>query len=347
MTTSLTLRGQNVVEKRNVLNEMRAVGWNRQELIYFALYLSKINARKPETRQVRITLEKYGEIMGLKRVDVRTIEPSAERLLQKIVHVPDPNGKGWDKFQLFKRCKVLEIDGEWCIEFDAHDEALPLMFDFKAKYVSYKVINVLRLRGSNQIRMYEILKQHENSKKGIFEVSLSSLREMLGVEPEQYTRWNNFDLKILKVCQKALEELTDIKYTYEPIKKGKGGKTSPVTAVRFVIEKNDNPEQFSLEDYIDVDEIEETTTNEYENELLELLADACDREFNNAEVRVILGIASRKVGYEIGETHKNDLNKYDWLRPKYLEFKARVSRSDLEPIKNRFKYFTKVLEESE
>ena len=44
-------------------------------------------------------------------------------------------------------------------EIDAHDRALPLMFDFKNKYFKYELWNALRLKSPNQVRMYEILKQ--------------------------------------------------------------------------------------------------------------------------------------------------------------------------------------------
>lgn len=337
MTASLDLRGQNVVEKRNILNEMRAVGWNTQELRFFAIYLSKINARNPETRLVRFKLSEFERIMDKERVQAKDLKPTTDSLLQKILHVPLDGGKrGYDSFQLFKRCRVEKSkeDNIWYVDIDAHDEALPFMFDFKALYVSYKVINVLRLRGSNQIRMYEVLKQHENNKNGIFEVSLPVLRDMLGVEPEQYPRWERFRTKVLDVCQKAIEELTDIKYTYEPVKKGKGGKTSPVTAVKFSIKKNDKPEQFSFEDYIEESDDEES------NEALAYFAEACDNEFSGEKLKLLYGLCNDIVPYKMGGNYEADRLAY--MRRKYNELNYRAGTE--KGVEHRFGYLKSLLE---
>lgn len=265
------LLSSNVVEKRNILNEMWAIGWTLQELRFFALYLSRINSRKAEkTRVVQLSLHEFAEVMGLKRVQPKDIDTSTNSLLQKIACVPnyDKNGaitSGFSKFQIFKKCKLEKNEyDEWYIEFNAHDEALPLMFDFKEKYVTYRVINVLRLKGENHIRMYEILKQYE--KVGKLTLPIAELRGRLGIEPNEYERWDNFRAKVLETCKKALAEHTDIVYTYEPIKRGRGGKTSPVVAVAFTIKQNTAPEQLSL---LDPDVVGFTTENNVDEPICE------------------------------------------------------------------------------
>ena len=101
-------------------------------------------------------------------------------LLSKVVNVPTERG-GYTGFQLFKRCRVdIDDNAEWYIEIDAHDEALPLMFEFKDKYFSYQLWNALRLKSPNQLRMYEILKQYE--KIGMRILSIEELRNLLGID---------------------------------------------------------------------------------------------------------------------------------------------------------------------
>ena len=73
--------------------------------------------------------------------------------------------------------------------------------------------------------MYEILKQYESLEKR--EISVSELRELLGIGKNEYvdrTGWSNFKIRVLDSCQQALKENTDICYTYERGKTGKGGK---------------------------------------------------------------------------------------------------------------------------
>jgi hypothetical protein len=128
--------------------------------------------------------------------------------------------------------------GTWYVEIDAHDKALPLMFDFKRDYFKYPLWSILRLNGSNQHRMYEVLKQYENL--GKLTVTYEGLRNLMWVEPNEYVdkttgkhRWNNFKMKVLDVCQKALAESTDIKFTY--LAEKRGGLEKKIT---FLIERN-------------------------------------------------------------------------------------------------------------
>lgn len=125
-----------------------------------------------------------------------------------MVSVPNEKG-GYTSFQLFKECTVSQDDfGEWYIEIDAHDKALPLMFDFKKNYFTYELWNALQLKSPNQVRMYEILKQYEYLGKR--EMKVTELRELLAINPKEYPRWERFRTRVLDSCQQALSENTDI-----------------------------------------------------------------------------------------------------------------------------------------
>lgn len=193
-----------IVQKRNVLNELRNNNMTLQELRFFSIYLSKINPRDISTRKVRFPLSDFQKIMDFGRLNIGQLRASTDSLLTQLVHLPNENGKGYTSFQLFKECTVSqdELD-EWYVEIDAHDKALPLMFDFKNRYFKYELWNALRLKSSNQLRMYEILKQYE--KIGKREINVSELRELLGISSNEYPRWNNFKVRILDSCQQALK----------------------------------------------------------------------------------------------------------------------------------------------
>lgn len=175
------------------------------------------------------------------------------------------------------------------------------MFDFKERYFTYELWNVLRLKSANQLRMYEILKQYEHIGKR--KISLKELRELLCIDPKEYPRWERFKTRVLDACQKALAEHTDLTFTYEPIRTG-----HKFTAVTFFIQKNENyVDHLKLEDYIntttgevvlesperkewiplDPDTEDDTAEEIYGSEEMTFLAQACDYEFSPAEVRVL------------------------------------------------------------
>ena len=237
-----------LVEKRNVLNELRSNNMTLQELRLFSIYLSKINARDTSTRVVRFPLSDFQRIMEIGNdMNIVHFKATVRHILQQVVEVPNEKGSGYSAFQLFKKAKVeKDKDDTWYVEFDAHDDALPLMFEFKKEYFTYELWNALRLKSANQVRMYEILKQYE--KLGKREMTVAELRELLGIAPKEYERWERFRVRVLDSCQQALKETTDICYTYERGKTGNGGKW--LSIVFHIYKNTDYVDQLTLDEFI-------------------------------------------------------------------------------------------------
>jgi len=247
------LKENYLVEKRNMLNEIRANNMTLQELRFFAIYLSKINARDTSTRVVRFTMDDFRAIMGLGRIDIKYMKNVTNSLLCKVVNVPivDEKGRnrGYTGFQIFKECTVSQDEhGEWYVEIDAHDKALPLMFDFKRDYFSYPLFNALRLRSANQIRMYELLRQYKQIGSKVY--LIDELKKDLWLGENEYPRFGDFKIWVLDVCQQALREHTDIKFAYAPY--GKRGKSGRILSLIFYIEENNEyTDQLTLDMFID------------------------------------------------------------------------------------------------
>lgn len=291
------------IEKRNILNEIRNNSMSLQELRFFSIYLSKINARDISTRVVKFPIGDFQRIMGLQSMNFAQIRDNFTHILQQIVSVPNENEKGFTSFQLFKRCKLYQEEetGEWYVEIDAHDDALPLMFEFKRNYFTYELWNALRLKSSNQIRMYEILKQYE--KIGERELTVQELKAMLGISPDEYPRWDNFKRKILDSCQQALKETTDICYTYQ---KGRSGRGGTWLSIIFHIYKNtEYVDQLTLSEFIDlqasgndednnnIDTSQITFFDDENNSIISLEAKVPDRNECSAVERITAEVDER------------------------------------------------------
>ena len=331
---------KNVVEKQNLLNEIKSNHMTLQEIRFFTIYLSKINSRDISTRVVRFPLKDFVKILEIGKVNISNIKTTTDRLLCKIVNITQENG-GYIGFQLFKECRLdKDKNNHWFVEIDAHDRALPLMFEFKKNYFRYELWNTLRLTSVNQIRMYEILKQYE--KLGWREVSIDGLKEYLGVKTDQYSRFGDFKYRVLNPIQKALKEVTDLKYEYELIKKG-----AKVIAVKFIIEKNeDYIDQMTLEEFLQMRTIEiqddlYKEKQKFKNDNLEFLADACNNEFSEEDMQVIFDIVSDIITSK--EKKDTSLARYNYLCKKYNELNQRDTRKDIDTVKNRLSYFKAIL----
>ena len=322
-----------VVEKRNVLNELRSNNMTLQELRFFSIYLSKINPWDTSTRVVRFPLEDFQRIMEFGRLNIQQLMASTDSLLCKVVHIPDEVG-GFVSFTLFKKCRISRDDNGWFMEINASDDALPLMFEFKNRYFTYELWNALRLKSSNQVRMYEILKQYE--KIGTRTLTIKELRALLGIAPSEYPRWQNFKVRVLDSCQQALKECTDICFTYKRGKVGPGGKWLTII---FTIQKNtDYIDQLTLEEFIDMQPAAQVSepvpeeSRDYGSELANLLGDsACNNEFNPEQVRVLTDLVLRVVKFG------DEIDMCDYLS-------AQVNKMNLYKPKDRFGYLRKMIE---
>ena len=360
-----------IVQKRNVLNELRSNNMTVQELRFFSIYLSKINPRDKSTRVVRFPLDDFRKIMDFGRLNLAQLKASTDRLLCKIVHLPKPSG-GYTSFQLFKNCTFDKDDnGNWYVEINSSDDALPLLFDFKDRYFKYALWNALQLKSANQIRMYEILKQYE--KIGRRELTVTELRELLGISPNEYDRFERFRVRVLDSCREALKQTTDICYTYERGKTGRGGKWLTIV---FHIKKNkDYVDQLTLSEYMkqsdiepieatvietednlpsaasappdkdgefvgqtepsDKDKLEKKRLKRYDNDTeLAELAKSVDDIFTARQMRLVIEIVESK------GVPKEKIAKV--LRSHYLMMQVFDEQS--EGIKNKYKYYLKMLE---
>lgn len=341
-----------IVEKRNVLNELRSNNMTVQELRFFSIYLSKINPWDKSTRTVRFPIEDFQRIMGFGKLNIGQLRASTDSLLGKVVHVPDDRG-GYTAFTLFKRCRVSRDDNDdWFVEIDASDDALPLMFDFKNKYFKYELWNALRLKSPNQVRMYEILKQYEGLCKR--ELTVKELRELLGIDKKEYsgrTGWSDFKKKVLDSCQEALKQTTDICYTYERGKVGKGGKWLSIV---FHIKKNtEYIDQLTLDEFIEmqpnpepiktgsVDEPNEQEID-YGSELANFLSEACGNEFTPEQIRILKDLVLQAIHYtsDHNEMYRylvqkiNVMNYYNPQKDKRFSYLRSMIEKEIEENKN-------------
>lgn len=231
-----------MVAKRNDLMEMRPRDMTFQEQRLLVVYLSKINPLDINTRRVVLPISEFQNILEINsKQGVNYYIDVAENLVSRTIRIPFEGGI--KVFPLFKTALIYlksselennEFDDVAHFSLEAHEDALPLMFEFKKNFTSYELGSITRLKSVNQLRMYEILKQYERAKFRI--VSIDDLKELLGISKKDYAEYKFFKRDVLEVCRKALDQCTDISFTYEPHSK-KGRK---IYELKFKINKNKN-----------------------------------------------------------------------------------------------------------
>ena len=118
------------------------------------------------------------------------------------------------------------------VEIEISQKVLPLLLNLiNGEFTKYKLVNVLQFKSKFSLRLFELLKQYERIKKRTFKTS--ELRQMLGIDENEYKRWSDFKLKVLETATKEINKKTDIKIKYTPKKTGR-----KYTHIEFEIRKN-------------------------------------------------------------------------------------------------------------
>ena len=162
-------------------------------------------------------------------------------------------------FEIKEEDKILQIawlcsaiyknDGKVILKFAPNLK--PYMLKLKEFYTSYKLVNILSLKSKYSIRLYEILKYYQNTKKKETSIiiDLKKLKKMIGATANYLSVYADFKRKVLLKSQSELIKLTDIKFYFEEIKEGR-----KVAKIKFVItsnERKDESNQLELKNVIE------------------------------------------------------------------------------------------------
>jgi plasmid replication initiation protein len=225
-TKPLILNHLNLVSKSNSLIEARyKLGTLEQKVI--AAIASNISPDDKDFQTYTFSVKEFQKLIGTKSHDIyHKIDKIMTKLMQPFNFI-NAEGKP-TKIAWLSKATYNVGEGTITVRFDP--DLKPFFLLLNEKFTRYKLGNIIHLRRSYSIRIYELLKSYEGLAERTF--TLEDLRSKLGVE-NKYPNWINFKHRVLEPAKEELEEKTDIMFTYEPIKKGRS-----IHKVKFIIKPN-------------------------------------------------------------------------------------------------------------
>lgn len=198
-----------------------------------------------------VTVKDFTELTGQKSHNIyQVIDEALDNLLKNPIKIP-LNEKG-NNF-----LKANWVSGAECkngeIRFMVYPKLKPFLINVKNKYLKYDLENILKLKSSYSIRLYELLKDFVNKRerygnKTKKTLLIDELRGLLEV-PASYQYSSNIRPRIIEKAKKDFEEFTDISFEYKEIKNGK-----KIIAIEFVIfQKNNkkNKNKYNFRSFVD------------------------------------------------------------------------------------------------
>lgn len=324
-----------LVQKSNPLQSLSETELTLPEFKILDAYLARINSHDKEKRTVKFEKGKLEELLGVSRILKDDLDKRLRHLFQVVEIKDETKRKGFKLVSLFEEADAEpDENGLWQITLTCTPSAREYVFNIdNIGYLRYRLKNVINLTSRYSYILFLYLENNRFRKS--WEVSLSELKRLLNCTAETYNTYYRFNDLVLKKCQKELTEKTDIRYSYEPIKKGR-----KVTGIKFILETLADVEPLQLENQITFNTTpaldEDEALKKYGSERISFIAEACNYEFSAEEMRVLLDII-----VQLYPDSQDQIARYNYLMRKYNELKLWASR---EKINNRFSYLKKLLE---
>jgi len=226
---SIRLRGENMehklIRKSNLLIEASYKLTLVEQRIVMIL-ASMIKQEDDEFKKYQLNIKEFAGLLDLKNKDEYShVQSVTKKLLTRAFTIKMPGAL----LQIGWLSSAKYLDGQGIVELCFDPQLKPYLLQLKDRFTSYRLRNVIQLRSSFSIRIYELLKQYEKLGERTF--LLETLREYLGLEESQYKLYGDFKRKIILVAQTELSEKTDLSFEFEEIKVSRR-----VGKIRFIIQ---------------------------------------------------------------------------------------------------------------
>lgn len=227
----LQIKENNIVSKSNTLIEANS----RLNLVEQKMLLCLASNIEPNDRDFKtytFPIRQFHDLLGLSGSTKYTeLSKITKELLSKVIEIR----AGEELIQVSWLSSAIYNRNKGTIDMRFDPLLKPFLLELSSKFTSYRLANVVKLKSTYAIRIYELLKQYEDLKERT--ISLENLRYYLDAM-DVYPNYANFKQRVLKPSQKELEQKTDISFEFEEIKMGR-----KVQKIRFIIrsqKKKDN-----------------------------------------------------------------------------------------------------------
>ena len=221
---------KNIVTKSNQLIESSHKLTLQQQKIICAV-ASKVRLSDTELTEYVFHMKELAELLELNKkgyyAELRKVIRSLQSQVFTINKIVDGQVKSVD-INWFYRAEYNQTKNTVSLKFA--EDLKPFLLHLKDNFTSYSLENIIKLKSSYSLKLYEILKSKVFKKGKTFEITLEELN---GLFLNPYAKYNDFKRNILEKCKVELKEKTDISFEYEEIKTGR-----KVTSIKLFI--NDN-----------------------------------------------------------------------------------------------------------
>ena len=300
------MKNELVIKHNDLIEAKYTLSLIEQKVILFAI--TKIDTSKEKFNRVRFNVSELADLIGSESSRYSEFRVIANSLMDKKIYLKD---RPTLEIRWASRSEYL---GNGVIELGFDEELIPYLLQLKSRFTRYQIRNILYLENKHSIRIYELLKQYEPIGKRTF--TIDKLKEILMLE-NQYNRFYDFERYVLKPTMEEINDYTDLKVSYEKIKKGRS-----IHSIKYKIELKE------------IDDYKTYLEDNYNIKDIKTGAGLQDENFNSKQVIALYEIACNKMGAD----YETEIDILSYIN---INYKAMLEKDN---ILNRYAYLMDMLE---
>jgi len=203
---------EDLIVKSNRLVEAR-YRLSLQEQKIILTMISKIGKDDEDFKTINFNVREFAELIGVRPDSYyNELKQITKGLLEKALVIRSEKRElqvGW-------LSSAEYYEGKGLVELEFSPKMKPYLLQLRDAFIKYQLKNVMPLRSTYSIRIYELLKQYENIGKRTF--AFDEFRKIIGVSSDKLIRFHDFKKRVLLKSQQDLKNHTDISFTFKVIK---------------------------------------------------------------------------------------------------------------------------------
>lgn len=211
------VESQHLVVKHNKLVNNTRYNLSMQEQKIILYLIASIKPDATELEPVQFSIIDFCNLAEIKepKGHYTDIKRYCDGLLSKRFSIEDE-----DKILCLNWMSFVEVSkNSGTVEMQLNSKLIPYLLNIRNNFTKYELYYILRFKSKYSIRLYELFKSYEFTRK--VEIDIDDLQKMLD---SNYERFYDFKRKVIEVALREINKETDINVDVEYIKQGRSYK---------------------------------------------------------------------------------------------------------------------------
>lgn len=221
MDSYLVTKSNDLIEKRT-MQQMASLTVYEQRIV--AVMISKISPDDDDFKAIQLEVEELAALTTITRKELHARLPTiCDNLLGTRLHVEnDPErDDGFLKVNWFHLAHYSKSQG--IVQFELSRHLRPFLLRLKARFTSYHLAQLTRLKSAHSILLYEVMRSKLSiaaTARKEFTLTIAEFRKVMSCE-QKYSTTNKLKLHVIDPAFSEITDKTDIKCSYKLVRRGR------------------------------------------------------------------------------------------------------------------------------